>query len=358
MTPLEFYNNECLKGTILPDEEQNIAIHYLQNIYDKLIEEHTKRLSWQKLFRKPALIEGAYLWGGVGIGKTFLMDCFYSCLPFSHKMRMHFFQFMQRVHHDLTVHQGKSDPLNIIAKELAKETIVICFDEFLVWDITDAMLLGKLLEALFANGVTLIATSNTAPENLYKNGLQRSRFLPAIGLLKKNLKIIHLSTLIDYRLRHLAEAGVFYTPLDSKAAENMQKTFDLFAGNERVDELPIIVNGRTIKINKKTNNIIWFDFLDICSIPRSQNDYLSIAERYKTIFISDIPAFDANSTDRIYLFIALVDVFYDAHVQLVISAAEELSELYKKGCMVLEYARTHSRLLEMQSKDYFMNEED
>ncbi len=358
MTPLEFYNNECLKGTILPDPEQNTALHHLQTIYDTLIKEHKKRLSWQRFFRQPILIEGAYLWGGVGIGKSFLMDCFYSCLPFPEKMRMHFHQFMRRIHHDLTLNQGRADPLNIIAQELAKETMVICFDEFLVWDITDAMLLGRLLQALFANGVSLVATSNSAPDELYKNGLQRSRFLPAIELLKKNLKILHIPTAIDYRLRHLTKAGVFYSPLDKKTADNMQKTFELLAGNDKVDELPVIINGRTIQVKKKTDHIIWFDFLDICSVPRSQNDYLSIAERYQTVFISDIPAFDPTSPDRIYLFVALVDVFYDAHIRLVISAVEEVSELYKKGFMALEYTRTHSRLLEMQSKDYFMNEED
>jgi len=358
MTPTAYYHHAVQEGIIFEDREQLIAMQNLQRIYDELIAENQRRRGFTAFFHQSKLVTGLYLWGGVGIGKTFMMDCFFNALPFQNKMRMHFYQFMQRIHRELTQHQGQQDPLKIIAKELARETCVLCFDELFVSDITDAMLLGRLLRALFENHVCLIATSNTKPDDLYKNGLQRSQFLPAIAALKKNMTILSIPTTQDYRLRHLQEAGVFYTPLDERARKNMEKSFESLTQGLTIETTPIMIHGREIPIQKRAGNTIWFDFAEICRVPRSQKDYLAIANQYKTVFISDIPAIAAHEKDTICLFISLIDVLYDARVRLVMSAAEPVPELYNRGFMILEYTRTHSRLLEMQSTDYFTGEFD
>ena len=356
MTPLDYYHDYLKKGLIQSDQEQLKALDSLQKVYDNLLAEHKNRFGMWRFLHKNMLIEGVYLWGGVGIGKTFLMDCFYHALPFKQKMRMHFHKFMQRVHDELTKYQGEVDPLLVIAKDLAQTTLVICFDEFYVSDVADAMLLGRLFKALFANGVCLVATSNIQPDDLYKNGLQRLQFLPAIALIKAHTKTIHIVSQQDYRLRHLQEAGVFYTPLGPAADEKMQKTFEVLTVGAPIETSPITVHGRLIKITKQAKGVIWFDFKEICSIPRSQHDYLEIASRYKTVFVSDIPVIPENACDTIRLFINLIDVIYDARVKLVISAAESVPELYARGSMILEYARTNSRLIEMQSHDYFSDD--
>jgi len=357
MTPFDYYHEKCNAGAIIEDQQQLIALQSLQRVYDDLLVELKKRSSVMGLFRRPHLVKGLYMWGGVGIGKTFLMDCFFHTLPFQQKKRMHFHLFMQRIHQELTQHQGEADPLHVIAAELAKETVVLCFDEFYVSDITDAMILGRLTQALFANGVCLVCTSNIAPDDLYRYGLQRLQFLPAIALLKKNTEVIHIKSTVDYRLRHLQEAGVFYTPLGKVADDNMETTFKVLSEGESFTQESVLINERLIKVNKRTEHIIWFDFKEICTVPRSQNDYLEIAAHYHTVLISDIPIIEPHEKDTICLFVCLVDVLYDARVKLVISAAEPVAEIYSRGFMVLEYTRTHSRLLEMQSQDYFMGEE-
>ncbi len=358
MTPLDYYQQQCARGVISHDPQQIVALEALQQVFLAIIKESQHRskglFSW---LYKPKLITGIYLWGGVGIGKTLLMDCFFQCLPIENKMRMHFHQFMQLVHTDLAKFQGHSDPLELVAEEIAKTSLVLCFDELFVSDITDAMLLGRLFRALFARGVCLVCTSNVPPDDLYKHGLQRSQFLPAIELFKKNTHVLHIPTIIDYRLRHLKEAGVFYTPLNEANQKKMEKTFSVLAENAEIIEDPVEICDRLIPIYKRTAQIIWFKFKDICSVPRSQKDYLAIAKIYKTVFISDIPVIEPNAKDMICLFISLVDVFYDANVKLVISAAEPVSEIYNRGYMILEYTRTNSRLLEMQSLDYFAGEE-
>lgn len=356
MTPVDYYNDFLTKGLIQSDDEQLKVLDRLQKVYADLIVEHKKRFGWFSFLHKHSTVKGIYLWGGVGIGKTFMMDCFYNALPFKQKMRMHFHMFMQRVQDDLIRHQGEVDPLQAIAAEIASQTLVICFDEFYVSDVADAMLLGRLFKALFSKGVCLVATSNIPPDELYKDGLQRLQFLPAIALIKANTETFHITSQMDYRLRHLKEAGVFYTPLGALADEKMQKAFDILTKGYKIETAPININGRFIEIKKKAHDVIWFDFKDICSIPRSKHDYLVLANQFKTVFISDIPIIPENNRDTICLFVSLVDVFYDAKVKLVISAAEPVPELYSRGHMVLEYARTHSRLIEMQSKEYFAGE--
>lgn len=250
MTPISYYYEQCRQGFIVEDANQLFAMQHLERVFNELLAEREKRSGLLAFLRRPHLIKGVYLWGGVGIGKTFMMDCFYHCLPFPNKMRMHFHQFMQNIHQALTQHQGEKDPLQVIAKELSQKTLVLCFDEFFVSDITDAMLLGRLFKALFARGVCLVATSNSAPDDLYKYGLQRSQFLPAIAMLKQQTDVVHLASVIDYRLRHLKEAGVFYTPLNKKAEQNMEKSFEALTRGEKIETTPVTILDRQINVKK------------------------------------------------------------------------------------------------------------
>lgn len=344
-----------MKGSIHEDPQQLVALQQLQKIYEQLIAEHEKRSKLFAFLRKPQLVNGAYLWGSVGIGKTLLMDCFYHCLPFPQKIRMHFLEFMQFIQQELKKQQGNKNPLQIIAKQLTQKTRVLCFDELFVTDIVDAMLLGRLFTALFSQGICLVATSNAMPDDLYKGGLQRDLFLPAIELLKHYTKVIHIPTAVDYRLRHLKQAGVFYTPNNTQSHELMEKSFTALANGNHVFHDPLPLFDRLITIKKRTEDIIWLDFNIICNIPRSQQDYLAIAQKFHTVFISDIPCLPPDGKDIISLFIRLVDVFYDQHVRLVFSAAAPIAQIYQDGAMAGEYARTRSRLLEMQSEDYFLS---
>lgn len=355
MLPLEYYREQCQKGLIVEDTQQLKIVQELELLHHALVKEQQKRTGIFALFRQPRLVQGLYVWGGVGIGKTYLLDCFYHCLPFQNKLRMHFHLFMQWIHQELKNHQGKKDPLKYIAKELAEKAILLCFDELMVSDITDAMLLRRLFDMLFLEGVCLVATSNVIPDDLYKDGLQRKLFLPAIALLKQNTKVIHLSTFSDYRLRHLKDAGVFYTPNDEIATENMEKSFNALTNGMVENADPIEIYGRTICIKKQAGNTIWFDFDAICAVPRSQHDYLAIAQKYDTVFISDVPFIHSQAKDRIALFIRMIDVFYDARVRLVLSAETLAENIYSHGHMMFEFKRTLSRLLEMQSEAYFLS---
>ena len=280
------------------------------------------------------------------------MDLFYQTAPVK-KMRLHFHVFMRELHHELRLAQGQVDPLKKIAKRLADEYLVICFDEFFVSNITDAMLLGELFKFLFAGGVCLIATSNIAPDDLYKDGLQRERFLPTIALIKQFTTIIELVHDRDYRFRHIQSAGVYYYPLDTEAKSNLEISFEHFRENAVVSTHPITLLGREIAIVKRAGDVIWFNFSSICCVPRSQNDYLAIAEQYKTVIVSGVPQLAKNQTNEALLLIKLVDVLYDHRVRLVVSAQVEVHELYQEGRMVFEFERTQSRLIEMNSLDYF-----
>lgn len=356
MTPIEYYQKQCQTGEISEDPQQLIVLEKLEEIYTNLIREHRKRTTFFGGLRKPALIKGLYVWGGVGIGKTFMMDCFYQAVPFPQKMRMHFHQFMQMIQHELKKHQGKKNPLHIIARKIADKSMLLCFDEFFVNDIADAMILAKLLDALFKHGVCLVTTSNTEPDKLYLKGLQRPLFLPAIELLKKHTTVMHVPTTIDYRLRHLKEAGIFHTPNDAAAKKSMENSFHVLTMGQTVSDKPIEILGRSIDVVKRTDDVIWFEFISLCSIPRSQHDYLEIAQQFHTVFLSNIPVIAPDAKNTISLFIRLIDVFYDANVRLVFSAEKPTNELYDHGYLAQDYVRTNSRLLEMQSEEYFIKE--
>lgn len=353
MTPLENYDEQLKNKLIRSDDSQLAIMKKLDVVYQQLLIEKQKRSGLLSFLHKAKPVAGLYLCGSVGIGKTMMMDCFYHSLSFNEKMRMHFHPFMRMIHRELKALQGKKNPVAEIAKQLASRYMVICFDEFIVTDIADAMLLARLLEALFANGVTIVATSNVMPDDLYKRGLQRDQFLPAIELIKKHTEVCHILATQDYRLRHLNHAGVFFIPNDEEAVLEMQKSFDMLAGNNEIKSGAIQICGREIKTICHSDEVVWFEFEILCSPPRSQMDYLELADKYKTVFISNVRKLSAADTNQVSLLIKLVDVFYDHHIRLVLSAEDSMDNLYPEGRMVFEYQRTCSRLFEMQSEHYF-----
>jgi cell division protein ZapE len=280
------------------------------------------------------------------------MDLFFETLAIDRKARIHFHRMMQDVHARLKVLGNVEDPLDLVAADLAADSRVLCFDEFFVSDIGDAMILGRLLEGLFARGVTLVATSNTKPDDLYMNGLQRQRFLPAIDLLNTHTLVLRLDGGIDYRLRLLQEAGTYLTPDDPTALRKLEHFFDESASSQITANQMLTVNGREIQTHRCARGIVWFEFDEICGGPRSQNDYIEIARWYPAVIVSSVPRFDATLDDQARRFIALVDEFYDRRVKLMLSAAADPRDLYSGQRLDFEFSRTVSRLTEMQSTDY------
>ncbi|MBT7542210.1 MAG: cell division protein ZapE, partial [Gammaproteobacteria bacterium] len=318
MGPLDLYQTAVSKGDIQSDVAQLQAMERLQSLYLALTKQENEPGLIAKLFAKPKreLIPGLYFWGGVGRGKTFLMDLFFDSLPFEQKSRMHFHRFMRHVHHALTDLQGEADPLRKIALDFADKNRVLCFDEFFVSDITDAMILAGLLEVLFKNGVTLVATSNVEPVNLYENGLQRSKFLPAIALIEKNTQILNVDSGTDYRLRVLESAEIYHYPLDRQADEVLLQSFNSLSPDAGKADIVLDIEGREIKTRFCGDGVVWFDFPEICEGPRSQNDYIEIAMLYQTVLVSNLPRFTEQSENAARRFISLVDEFYDHSVKL------------------------------------------
>jgi cell division protein ZapE len=305
----------------------------------------------QGLLRRPTTpVRGAYLWGGVGRGKTFVMDVFFESLPFSERLRYHFHRLMYRVHGRLKSLKSQEDPLETVAGEFAEQARVICFDEFSVTDIADAMILGKLLDALFRRGVTLVATSNVPPEDLYKGGLQRRGFLPAIDLIRAHTEILHVDAGTDYRLRALEKAEIYHSPLDGGAQANLARWFDDIAPDKGTQGQAIEINGRNVTSLRRADGIVWFDFAALCGGPRSAEDYIEIARAFQTVIVSAIPVLTADDEAR--RFVALVDEFYDRKVKLIVSAAAPVEDLYRGARLAREFERARSRLREMQSRAY------
>ncbi|HJP39826.1 MAG: cell division protein ZapE [Gammaproteobacteria bacterium] len=301
---------------------------------------------------RPVPVPGAYLWGDVGRGKTFVMDLFFDSLPFENKLRQHFHRMMYYIHNQLQQLAGQTDPLETVAQNLAKRARVICFDEFFVADIADAMILGRLLDILFRQGVTLIATSNFPPDELYLDGLQRQKFLPAIELLKQHTQITGVNGNTDYRLRVLEQAEIYHSPLDDDATSNLVSYFERIAPESGTMNQSIEVHGRKIPFRRRADGIAWFDFAALCDGPRNQNDYIEIARSFQTIILSDLPILDSLKENQARRFIALVDEFYDRRVKLIIAAAAPISAIYSGRRLNLEFERTRSRLWEMQSHEY------
>ena len=365
MTPLERYQKDLQREDFSYDATQEMAVKHLQRLYDELIASVNapvpsmiRRLSGMIKKDQKEPLKGLYFWGGVGRGKTYLMDTFYDSLPFEQKMRTHFHRFMQRVHRELKELEGTKNPLVEIGKKYASETKIICFDEFFVSDITDAMILGGLLEQLFANGVSLVATSNIVPDGLYKDGLQRARFLPAIALLNKYTDVVNVDGGIDYRLRVLEQAELYHYPLDEAADISLNKSFESLAPdiNEAKDDQLIEVNGRHIPCRRVCEDVVWFNFKDLCEGPRSQNDYIELAKIYHEVLVSNVPQLGIKNDDAARRFINLVDEFYDSGVKLILSAEVGIHDIYTEGRLSFEIERTKSRLLEMQSHEYLARE--
>ncbi len=362
-SPLARYERDLQRNDFRHDPAQEAAVQHLQHLHDQLVSAW-KAEQQQSLFgnffkrfsgdSSRELVRGLYFWGGVGRGKTYLMDNFFESLPFEQKLRAHFHRFMRRVHAELKKLDGKKNPLKLVADTIAAEARVICFDEFFVSDITDAMILGTLMEELFARGVTLVATSNIVPDGLYKDGLQRARFLPAIDLLNKHTLVVNVDGGVDYRLRALEQAELYHHPLDEAADESLMCSFKslIQAGAEVRERLEVEVEGRMIQSRFISEGIIWFDFVDLCDGPRSQNDYIELAREYHTVILSNVPGLGRAKDDQARRFVNLVDEFYDRQVKLVISAELPLAELYSTGKLDFEFQRTVSRLLEMQSHEY------
>ncbi|WP_106478391.1 cell division protein ZapE [Phytohalomonas tamaricis] len=371
--PLAKYQADLKREDFQYDEAQERAVKHLQRLYDELIstpkptpKTHVSDNGGLKgrvsgLFgrkqtppeapAKPRVM-GLYFWGGVGRGKTYLVDTFHDSLPFSDKMRTHFHRFMQRVHRELEIHKGEKNPLTLIAAKFAREARVICFDEFFVKDITDAMILANLLEALFAQGVVLVATSNIVPDDLYKNGLQRARFLPAIDLLKRNCEIVNVDSGIDYRLRTLEQAEIFHYPANAAAEKALEGSFEKVAGNKGKADAALTINNRTLNAKRLCEGVVWFTFSALCDGPRSQNDYIELSREYHTVLVSEVPVMGGDNADQARRFINLVDEFYDRGVKLLMTAEAAPENLYTGGDLAFEFERTLSRLQEMQSHEY------
>jgi cell division protein ZapE len=355
-TLLAKYQSDLATGEYSEDPQQLKAIDLLDELSQRLIKDISHQTVVTKLaslfFKKKEPVKGIYFWGGVGRGKTYLMDMFFDLLPTDKKMRLHFHRFMHQTHEQLNEFKGKQDPLLLIADEIAEQTRIICFDEFFVKDITDAMILGGLFEALFERGVSLVATSNIPPERLYWNGLQRERFIPAIELIQKYCEVVNLDSGIDYRLRTLEQADIFHTPHDQAAIDNLEHSFTHLATEEMTRGCTIEIEHRPVKTVRCAEGVVWFEFADICETARSQTDYIEISRCYQTVIVSEIPQMDSKDDAAARRFISLVDEFYERHVNLMITAEVELEELYIGERLAFEFKRTLSRLLEMQSHDY------
>lgn len=357
MSPLKRYQHDIEHNGFSEDEAQLNAVKHLQRLHDEIIEwqEYQSLPGWRKLLsKKPEKPLGLYFWGGVGRGKTYLVDTFFESLPIEQKWRIHFHRFMHRVHNELKQLKNQSDPLPIVADKIADEAMIVCFDEFFVQDITDAMLLGKLFEHLFEKGVTLVATSNIIPDDLYKNGLQRARFIPAIKLIKQHCEVVNVDSGIDYRLRTLTRAEIFHSPLDQQADKNLWHYFKELAPEckDRYESGCIDIEGRDIDIRAECDDVVFFDFASICKTARSQNDYMEIARLYHAVLISNVEQMGAGKDDTARRFIALVDEFYERRVKLILSAEVDIEALYTEGQLTFEFRRCVSRLQEMQSQEY------
>ena len=360
-SPLQRYQQDLDQGILLPDSSQLMAVDELQAVFEALLlkREHGERTTFFGKIKstfcsdeEPPIL-GLYLWGGVGCGKTYLMDLFYQCLPNERKMRIHFHRFMLMVNERLNAQKSLKNPLQKVALGIAQEVDIICFDEFFVTDIGDAMILAGLLEALFNLDVSLIATSNIEPKRLYENGLQRQNFLPAIKLLAEHTKVINVDGGIDYRLRSLKQAEIYHSPLREASETMMFENFkSLSVGLNTVEGGTIEIQGRKILSRHRAEDLVWFDFESICGGPRSSADYVEIAQLFHTVLISSIPKLDGYNDDKARRFVSLVDEFYDHKVKLIISAAIGLQDIYQGDELKFVFKRAKSRLLEMQSYEY------
>ena len=352
----EYYENELQTRGYQSDAAQLAAVERLQRCYDEWVAYKARRSNaFKKLIVHPELPRGVYMWGGVGRGKSFLMDSFFAVVPVQRKTRLHFHEFMREVHRELEELKGTADPLDELARRVAKRYRLICFDEFHISDIADAMILYRLLDRLFGAGVQFVMTSNYDPDLLYPDGLHRDRLLPAIELIKSKLDVINVDAGTDYRKRTLSQVTAYHTPLGAAADKALRADFAKLAAVP--DESPILrIEKRELKALRKADGVVWFDFATLCGGPRSQNDYLELASRFHAVILTDVPKMSPRNASEARRFTWLIDVFYDHKVKLLMSAEVPAEELYVEGPMANEFARTVSRITEMQSKEYLESE--
>lgn len=353
MTPKEKYQKDMEQRHFRPDPEQQVVVEHLEDLYHRLINTPVKKQGvLSRMLNRPMTpVTGLYLWGGVGRGKSYLMDSFFDLLPIDEKQRIHFHKLMQTIHEELSHLPKSPDPLQIVARNIAAEVRVLCVDEFHVNDIGDAMLLAGLLRALFDNGVTLVTTSNLAPDELYKTGLQRTRFLPAIALIKEFTEVVNLDSPTDYRSLLLAKSGIYHL-MDETTDSLLEDHFAKLAPR-RIHKHPILgINSREVEAIAVSDDVVWFEFREICQTARSSADYLYIGRQYHTVFISHVPQLDEGMDDVAQRFINLIDALYDHSVKTIISAAVEPTKLYVGRRHEFAFERTVSRINEMASDVY------
>ncbi|WP_431272976.1 cell division protein ZapE [Variovorax ureilyticus] len=346
------YEAELAARGFKSDPAQLRAVEALDRCAREWAEYKAQRSNaFKKLINRPEIPRGVYMYGGVGRGKSFLMDCFYNAVPLRRKTRLHFHEFMREVHRELAELQGTVNPLDELGRRIAKRYKLICFDEFHVADITDAMILHRVLAALFANDVGFVTTSNFKPDDLYPGGLHRDRILPAIRLLNEKLEVVNVDNGTDYRRRTLEQVRLYLTPNGAEADREMREAFERLA--ESADENPVLhIEAREIHACRKAGGVVWFDFKTLCGGPRSQNDYLEIATQFHTVLLSDVPHMPVRMASEARRFTWLVDVFYDRRVKLIMSAEVPPEQLYTEGPLAHEFPRTVSRLNEMQSAEF------
>ncbi|MGL6020343.1 MAG: cell division protein ZapE [Gibbsiella quercinecans] len=365
-SPLARYQQALAAGEYQPDEVQHQAVTRLEGIYHELLQ-RTPAAPAQAAGLRGALsrwlgksapaaatrpVQGLYMWGGVGRGKTWLMDMFFHSLPGDRKLRLHFHRFMLRVHEELAELQGHENPLEIVADGFKAQADVLCFDEFFVSDITDAMLLATLLQALFARGITLVATSNIPPDDLYRNGLQRARFLPAIALINEFCEVMNVDAGIDYRLRTLTQAHLYLAPLNAQTRQEMDQMFLRLAGRPGDDAPVLTINHRPLPAIRAVDGVLAVDFHTLCEEARSQLDYIALSRLYHSVMLYNVQIMGTEAENTARRFLALVDEFYERNVKLVIAAAAPMAEIYQGTQLQFEYQRCLSRLQEMQSEAY------
>lgn len=343
-------------GRFSADAEQEKAAKALDRLWRALVEDHINIRAGRSLLRKFTRrrrdrVRGVYLWGSVGRGKTWLMDQFYESLPIERKRRIHFHRFMKRVHDELARLGQVSDPLPRIVRRWSAGARLLCLDEFFVSDIGDAMLLSGLLEATFDNGITLVTTSNIPPDELYRGGLQRAKFLPAIDLLKQNCEVVELGGDTDYRLRILEQSETWHHPLDEQARQILESNYEQIAAGSDLNPR-LRVNGRVLTARRRSDGVAWFDFHELCDGPRGSADYIELARAFNTVLISGVPVMTENDSDMARRFVIMIDEFYDRAVKLLITAEAPIDSLYTGRRLAFEFQRTASRLTEMQSHNY------
>jgi len=361
LSPMARYQRDLQSGLLLEDRAQAAVVARLDELFHRLrTRAASDRRLWSRMRRHfgghPLPEQGLYIWGGVGRGKTHFMDVFFESLDVEKKLRVHFHRFMQRVHAALTAHSGATDPLELVADELADEALVLCFDEFFVSDIGDAMILAGLIGALMRRGVTLVATSNIPPSDLYRDGLQRGRFLPAIALLEKHLDIVHLASDTDYRFRTLQSADLWHIPHDDTASRALATYFESLTGQSAGEARQLEINHRVMPARAAVQGVAWFDFKTLCEEARSAADFVEIAREYHTVLLERIPALTPEKEDAARRFINLVDEFYDRKVKLITTADVAPEAMYGGVRLRFEFERTVSRLQEMRTREYLQAE--